>query len=162
MESTIEQTQCGIELVKDLTLVLERLFQSNLNITLSNPGQITKFHALKTPSITILQYLERVSHVRFRNCDVFLNIWTSVIYRPILILILFFASQLFQIRKYASCSTECFILPFIYIDRIIQRNKCVLTELNVHRVIITTVLVATKLFNDAYYNNAYYAKVSLN
>ena len=74
MESTIEHTQCGIELVKDLTLVLERLVHSNLNITLSNPEQITKFHALKTPSITILRYLERVRHVRFRNCDVFPNI----------------------------------------------------------------------------------------
>ena len=67
MESTIEQTQYGIKLVKDLTLVLERLVQSNLNITISNPEQITKFNALKTPSITILRYLERVSRVRFRN-----------------------------------------------------------------------------------------------
>jgi len=67
MESTIEQTQCGIELVKDLTLVLERLFQSNLNITLSNPEQITKFHALKTPSITILQYLERIR--KYASCS---------------------------------------------------------------------------------------------
>jgi len=122
MESTIEQTQCGIELVKVLALVLERLIHSNLNITLSNPEQITKFHALKTPSITILQYLERI-------------------------------------HKYASCSTECFILSLIYIDRIIQRNKFVLTELNVHRVVITAVLVAAKFFDDAYYNNAYYAKV---
>jgi len=122
MESSIEQTQSGIELVKVLALVLERLIHSNLNITLSNPEQITKFHALKTPSITILQYLERI-------------------------------------RKYASCSTECFILSLIYIDRIIQRNKFVLTELNVHRVVITAVLVAAKFFDDAYYNNAYYAKV---
>ena len=95
MESSIEQTQSGIELVKVLAVVLERLIHSNLNITLSNPEQITKFHALKTPSITILQYLERVSHIRFRNRDVLPNISISVIYRPILICILFFVSQLF-------------------------------------------------------------------
>lgn len=34
-----------------------------------------------------------------------------------------------------------------------------LTELNVHRVVITSVLLAAKFFDDAYYNNAYYAKV---
>ena len=74
MESTIEQTRYGIELVKFLALVLERRVHSNLNITPIYPEQITKFHALKTPSITILQHLERVRHVRFRNCDVFPNI----------------------------------------------------------------------------------------
>jgi len=41
----------------------------------------------------------------------------------------------------------------------IQRNNFLLTELNVHRVVITGVLLAAKFFDDAYYNNAYYAKV---
>jgi hypothetical protein len=64
-----------------------------------------------------------------------------------------------RINKYASCSSECFVLALIYIDRLIQRNNFVLTELNVHRVVITAVLLAAKFFDDAYYNNAYYAKV---
>lgn len=34
-----------------------------------------------------------------------------------------------------------------------------LTELNVHRVVITAILLAAKFFDDAYYNNAYYSKV---
>ena len=64
-----------------------------------------------------------------------------------------------SIHKYASCSTECFVLALIYIDRLIQRNNFLLTDLNVHRVVITAVLLAAKFFDDAYYNNAYYAKV---
>lgn len=64
-----------------------------------------------------------------------------------------------RIHKYATCSNECFILALIYIDRLIQRNNFLLTELNVHRVVITAVLLAAKFFDDAYYNNAYYAKV---
>eukprot|EP00979_Chaetoceros_neogracilis_P007515 scaffold1588_cov206-Chaetoceros_neogracile.AAC.3 len=64
-----------------------------------------------------------------------------------------------RVHKYASCSTECFILALIYIDRLIQRNNFILSELNVHRVCITAVLLAAKFFDDAYYNNAYYAKV---
>ena len=51
------------------------------------------------------------------------------------------------------------MLALIYIDRLIQRNNFLLTELNVHRVVITAVMLAAKFFDDAYYNNAYYAKV---
>lgn len=50
-------------------------------------------------------------------------------------------------------------MALIYIDRLIQRNNFLLTELNVHRVIVTAILLAAKFFDDAYYNNAYYAKV---
>ncbi len=50
-------------------------------------------------------------------------------------------------------------MSLIYIDRLIQRSNFLLTELNVHRVVITSVLLAAKFFDDAYYNNAYYAKV---
>jgi Cyclin len=64
-----------------------------------------------------------------------------------------------RIHKYASCSNECFILALIFIDRLIQRNNFLLTELNVHRVVITAILLAAKFFDDAYYNNAYYSKV---
>lgn len=64
-----------------------------------------------------------------------------------------------RIHKYAQCSNECFILALIYIDRLIQRNNFLLTELNVHRVVITAILLAAKFFDDAYYNNAYYSKV---
>ena len=64
-----------------------------------------------------------------------------------------------SIYKYASCSNECFVLALIYIDRLIQRNNFLLTELNVHRVVLVAILLAAKFFDDAYYNNSYYAKV---
>mmetsp|Transcript_10723 Transcript_10723/g.16362 ORF Transcript_10723/g.16362 Transcript_10723/m.16362 type:complete len:385 (-) Transcript_10723:1267-2421(-) len=64
-----------------------------------------------------------------------------------------------RIHKFASCSTECYVLALIYIDRLIQQNSFLLTELNVHRVVITAILLAAKFFDDSYYNNAYYAKV---
>lgn len=64
-----------------------------------------------------------------------------------------------RIHKYASCSAECFILALVYIDRLIQGNNLTLTSLNVHRVIITSVMLAAKFFDDQYFNNAYFAKV---
>jgi hypothetical protein len=120
MESDPEQTSEGKAVVAVLAAVLDRLVNSNAHV----PGgeNITKFHALKAPGISIKQYLERI-------------------------------------HKYASCSSQCFILALIYIDRLIQRNNFILSELNVHRVVITAILLAAKFFDDAYYNNAYYAKV---
>jgi len=122
MENTPKQSSEGTAVVRVLATVLDRLVKANAHLSNLEQGEVTKFHALKAPGISILQYLERI-------------------------------------YKYASCSTECFILALIYIDRLIQRHNFVLTELNVHRVVITAVLLAAKFFDDAYYNNAYYAKV---
>jgi len=122
MESTPEQVAESCAVVKVLAAVLERLIGVNSSIQNVNPGAVTKFHALKPPSIAVLAYLERI-------------------------------------HKYASCSTECFILALIYIDRLIQRNNFLLSELTVHRVVITSIMLAAKFFDDQYYNNAYYAKV---
>lgn len=122
MEATAEQSAEGLAIVRVLSAVLDRLVHANATVARSDPGQVTKFHAMKAPGIAIEQYLERI-------------------------------------HKYASCSNECFILALIYIDRLIQRNNFLLTELNVHRVVISAVLLAAKFFDDAYYNNAYYAKV---
>ena len=85
-------------------------------------GGVTKFHALRPPSISIQDYLDRIF-------------------------------------KYASCSCECFVLALIYIDRVIQRQNFVINSLNVHRIIITSVMLSAKFFDDHYFKNAFYAKV---
>jgi len=65
-----------------------------------------------------------------------------------------------RIAKYSCCSEECFVLALIYIDRLIQCNpEFLVNSLNVHRIIITSVMLAAKFFDDHYYNNAYYGKV---
>lgn len=67
---------------------------------------------------------------------------------------------LLRIAKYAACSGECFVLALVYIDRIIQSNpNFVVNSLNIHRLLITSVMLAAKFFDDQYFNNAYYAKV---
>ena len=83
---------------------------------------VTKFHALRAPSISIQDYLDRIF-------------------------------------KYASCSCECFVLALIYIDRVIQRQDFVINSLNIHRIIITSVMLSAKFFDDHYFKNAFYAKV---
>jgi len=67
---------------------------------------------------------------------------------------------LIRIVKHSRCSCESVILSLIYIDRMIQRNRGFLIKsINVHRVIITSVLLAAKFFDDFYYSNEYYAKI---
>jgi len=98
MESTPQQTADGKSVVAVLAAVLDRLVERNTQTSNYSNGtspEVTKFHALKAPGISIQQYLERI-------------------------------------HKYASCSTECFILALIYIDRLIQTNNFILSELNVH------------------------------
>eukprot|EP00897_Mesotaenium_endlicherianum_P004015 jgi/Mesen1/3641/ME000020S03169 len=65
-----------------------------------------------------------------------------------------------RIHKYANCSPSCFVVAYAYIDRLIQRHPDLpITSLNVHRLLVTSIMVAAKFLDDAYFNNAYYAKV---
>lgn len=59
MESSPQQTSEGKAVVAVLAAVLERLVNSNAHVP--NGENVTKFHALKAPAISIKQYLERVS-----------------------------------------------------------------------------------------------------
>ncbi|WOK95993.1 cyclin-P3-1 [Canna indica] len=64
-----------------------------------------------------------------------------------------------RIFKYSKCSPSCFVLAYIYIERYIQKPNMHLTSLNVHRLLITSVVAAAKFIDDAFFSNAYYAKV---
>jgi hypothetical protein len=149
MEATPEQAVEGLAIVRVLSTVLDRLVGANAAIARADPGQVTKFHAMKAPGIAIQQYLERyvtIHRCRLNKFDICSDTHFQLF-------------PFYRVLKYASCSNECFILALIYIDRLIQRNNFLLTELNVHRVVITAILLAAKFFDDAYYNNAYYAKL---
>ncbi|GAA0186657.1 hypothetical protein LIER_33945 [Lithospermum erythrorhizon] len=65
-----------------------------------------------------------------------------------------------RIFKYANCSPSCFIVAYVYLDRFTQRQPALpINSFNVHRLLITSVMIAVKFMDDMYYNNAYYAKV---
>ncbi|GAA0183829.1 hypothetical protein LIER_31176 [Lithospermum erythrorhizon] len=65
-----------------------------------------------------------------------------------------------RILKYANCSPSCFIVAYVYLDRFTQRQPALpINSFNVHRLLITSVMIAAKFMDDLHYNNAYYAKV---
>ncbi|EXC21069.1 hypothetical protein L484_017079 [Morus notabilis] len=69
-------------------------------------------------------------------------------------------SYLQRIFKYANCSPSCFVVAYVYLDRFTQCQPLLpINSFNVHRLLVTSVMVSAKFVDDLYYNNAYYAKV---
>ncbi|MCO5552904.1 hypothetical protein L7F22_006423 [Adiantum nelumboides] len=65
-----------------------------------------------------------------------------------------------RMHKYSNCSPSCFVVGFIFMDHLVHKQPDVpLISLNIHRLLITSVMVATKLLDDVHYNNAFYARV---
>lgn len=55
-----------------------------------------------------------------------------------------------RIFKYSGCSPSCFVIAHIYIHQFLQRTRAHLKPLNVHRLIITSVMLAAKVVDDRY------------
>ena len=68
-------------------------------------------------------------------------------------------SYLKRIIKYANCHESCFIIMLIYIDRLIERKSFIITNMNIHRLLITSVMLAIKFYEDDYYKNTFYARL---
>ena len=65
-----------------------------------------------------------------------------------------------RIRHYVNCSDSCYVVAFIYIDRIlINHPSLLLTKKNVHRVILTAIILSIKYLEDLYADNKFYAMV---
>ena len=65
-----------------------------------------------------------------------------------------------RLATYTECSSEVLIQSIIHINRILHhRPSFKINSLNIHRLLLTSLLCSAKFFDDLYYNNAYYAKV---
>ena len=70
------------------------------------------------------------------------------------------SSYLGRLAQYTECSSEVLIQSIIHINRILHhRPSFHINSLNIHRLLLTSLLCSAKFFDDQYYNNAYYAKV---
>lgn len=65
-----------------------------------------------------------------------------------------------RIYKYTNCSPSCFVVGYVYIDRLLHKYpNSLVVSLNVHRLLVTAVMVAAKMLDDVHYNNTFYARV---
>ncbi|KAF8067450.1 hypothetical protein N665_1153s0018 [Sinapis alba] len=70
------------------------------------------------------------------------------------------AKYLERIYKYTKCSPSCFVVGYAYIDRLAHKHPASLVvSLNVHRLLVTCVMIASKMLDDVHYNNEFYARV---
>lgn len=54
-----------------------------------------------------------------------------------------------RIFKYSKCSPACFVVAYVYIDRLVHRHpSSLLLSLNVHRVLVTSIMIASKVLDD--------------
>lgn len=67
---------------------------------------------------------------------------------------------LMRVSKYLKCSDECFLMGFIYLDRLLTLNRnLVIPSRCIHRIMLTCIVVASKFHEDCRYSNMYYARV---
>ncbi|KAJ0258564.1 Cyclin-U4-1 [Hirschfeldia incana] len=121
---------------------------------LENPGVMPKLIAF------LSSLLERVAESndltrRVATQSQIVSVFDGLIRPPITI-----QSYLERIFKYANCSSSCFVVAYVYLDRFTHRQPSLpINSFNVHRLLITSVMVSAKFLDDRYHNNAYYAKV---
>lgn len=64
-----------------------------------------------------------------------------------------------RIMKYLKPETSTVIICLIYIDKICENSSLQLSIYNIHRIILSCMILALKYNEDDYYSNKYYAKV---
>lgn len=66
-----------------------------------------------------------------------------------------------RLHKHAGCSGACYVLATAYIDRFLTSHKqaFALSALNVHRLVLVSVVVAAKFLDDKRCLNSYYARL---
>ncbi|KAH8488432.1 hypothetical protein Peur_059869 [Populus x canadensis] len=69
-------------------------------------------------------------------------------------------SYLERIFRYTRAGPSVYVVAYVYIDRFCQANpEFRINARNVHRLLITTIMVASKYVEDMNYRNSYFARV---
>ncbi len=66
---------------------------------------------------------------------------------------------IYRIVYYSKMEDATLISAIIILDRFCKKQKIILTEFNVHRLLFVSVLIAIKSYEDKYFTNTFYAKI---
>jgi hypothetical protein len=64
-----------------------------------------------------------------------------------------------RITRLSLCSPECYIICLLYIDRLLQSQSLNVCSNNIHKLLITSIMIAAKFFDDSIFDNAHFAQV---
>jgi hypothetical protein len=62
-----------------------------------------------------------------------------------------------RLFKYAQCSPSCFVAALIYLDRLMSSGLIPLTKLNVHKLMLVSLVTSVKVHEDVRMTNADFA-----
>jgi len=65
-----------------------------------------------------------------------------------------------RIKYYSQIENNTLICSLLYIDKLCTSNEIVLTELNIHRILFTAILLSLKYNEDLIYKMDYYSKIA--
>ncbi|KAJ1702289.1 hypothetical protein LUZ63_002068 [Rhynchospora breviuscula] len=69
-------------------------------------------------------------------------------------------SFLERVFRYAHLAPPVYVVAYVYMDRLCQFNQGLhIVSTNVHRLLITSIMVASKFVEDLNYCNSYFAKI---
>ena len=66
---------------------------------------------------------------------------------------------IYRIVYYSKMEDATLISAIIILDRFCKKQKIILTEFNVHKLLFVSVLIAIKSYEDKYFTNKFYAKI---
>jgi len=66
---------------------------------------------------------------------------------------------LIRIMKYTECENNTLIVGYLYVMRLIQKEKFVLGINNVYRLLLGAIVLAKKFMEDIKYDNSYYCNI---
>lgn len=146
VEMSPEQQRRRDQIVELVGCVLDSLFEHRNDTLPADRSLITCFHTCSKPGITIRQYMQRIAKVTH-----FFGFFVNV----------FLSSSLISFSlQYSECSGEVLILALMHINRILHyQPQFELTSLNIHRLLLTSIMVSAKFFDDQFYNNAFFARI---
>lgn len=64
-----------------------------------------------------------------------------------------------RILKYSEINISSIVLAVIYIDKMCEQQRYVLSQHNIHRLILSACLISAKFNEDKVFNNSYFAKI---
>jgi len=68
-------------------------------------------------------------------------------------------SYLERINKHAKCSDPCFVVAYIYINRVLKNKGFILSRQNIYRLILASMVVAIKYNDDVFASNKSYSMI---
>lgn len=120
----------------------------------NNVTDLAARHFRHTSLPALARILESVCEANDRNPPSFISKFHAACIPSLPIL-----EYLTRFYEHSGSSDSAFVLAVIYIDRIQQHPDLKACSINIHRLLLTAILVATKFIDDRCYNNKYFARL---